>query len=276
MPDSYYSQEKEQDLSLQSTLTAVVEIMNYNCFLESDKFHELQLFYKELATELYNMRLQNYGYGFEVIQPVITILADKLYIYSNLYLENDVPELNTMVFKIFVENLNILFAVGLKHEMVIRGFAGVDKGIKSMASSGITARTVKKDTLVLTDMLKVFRFDEIFPDEIDQKFAPALNFQSFHASNFLRASRLLQEINAVGIYFPEETRNYPFAEVSIYCDILIETALDDHMRFVTNWADWAEKHPENFPVEQVRDSISECASMDPDFGLMWRKFSEIK
>ncbi len=276
MPDSYFSKEKGEDLSLRSTLTSVVEIMNYNYFLESDKLHELQLFYQQLAYEIYHMRLKNYGYGLEAIQPEITILSDRIYLYSDLHLEKDVPELQMMVFKIFVETLNLLLAIGLKHELAIRGFAGPDTGVRSLTTSGIAPRAEFKDRIFLADMLKVFSFDQIFPDELDQKFAPSLNFMSLHSGHFLHANSMLKEISAVGIYFPEKISKCPYAEVAIFSDMLIETNLEENMHFVCNWQNWAVRNAEKFPVEELSATIVEGANGDENiFGSMWRKFREI-
>lgn len=275
MSETNFSRERK-DFSFKSVLTAVVEIMNYNYFLELDKFHELQLFYEELVDEIFNMRQQNFSYGFEMVQPEITILSDRIYLYTNLYLEDDVPELNTMVFKLFVETLNLLLAVGLKHDLAIRGFAGPDTGIKSITPSGVAVRPVKKDNLVLTDMLKVFRFDQIFPEEGDQKIATTFISSSLHSTRFHQASNLLKEINAIGIYFPEEIRNCPYAEVSIYSDMLIETKLQDNMRYVANWLNWAQKHPDKFPVEDVRGTIIECGKgSEKHHASSWKRFGEI-
>ncbi|HYW96845.1 MAG TPA: hypothetical protein VE870_14720, partial [Bacteroidales bacterium] len=107
MPDPFFSGDNDKKLSLQSALMAVVEILNYDHFLQTDRLHELHKFYEELTYEVYHMRLKNYGYGFEVIQPEINIVSDRIYFSSRLYLEDDVPELNMMVFKIFTDTLNL-------------------------------------------------------------------------------------------------------------------------------------------------------------------------
>ena len=276
MPDPYFSSEGETPLQIQSALTAVVEIMNYDFFLEYDKLHELQLFYKELSDEIYHLRRQNYGFGFEVIQPQMVFLSDRIYLYSDLYLEKEVPELNMMVFKIFVETLNLLLAVGLKHQLALRGFAGPDKGSKMDVSSCMASRVEVKDSIVLTDMLKIFNFNQIFPDDIDQKFAPALNFTSIHSERLHRANSLLKEISAIGIYFPEKIQEAAYAEVAIFSDMLIETKLEDPMRFVCNWQNWAARHPGKFLLEEVTETITEAAGARENiFASMWRKFAEI-
>ncbi len=279
MPDSYFSNEgnmKDKNLSPRSALTGVIEIMNYNYFLEFDKFHELKLFYDELAQEIYFSRVQKCSYGLRVIEPEIRILSDRIYILSFLYLEDDLPEMSSMGFKLFVETCNMLLAVALKHELALRGFAGIDQCINIQASSGSPIQPSKKDNLVLSDVLKVFPFEEIFPEGMDQKFITPVNLQVFHSNNFLNATRLLSEINSVGIFMPINIKNYPAAEIAIYADLLIETKLEGKKLFVANWFNWADKHPENFPVRDVRENIARLAlGSKNNYSSYWKKFSEI-
>ncbi len=279
MPDPYFSNEeniKDENLTPRSALTGVIEIMNYNYFLELDKFHELQSFFNELAKEFYFSSLQKYNLGLKIIEPEIRILSDRIYIFSPLYIENNLPEMSSMAFKLFVESCNIILAVALKHELAIRGFAGIDQCIKILASAGDSFRSSKKDSLLLSDVIKVFSFDEIFPEGMGQKFIPAVDLPVFHANNFFHANQLLSEIKAIGIYMPDDIRNFPAAEITIYSDHLIETTLEGKKIFLANWANWAEKHSEDFPMDEVRDSITRLASgKENNYSLFWKKFSEI-
>lgn len=279
MPDSYFSDigpEKDNDLFPRSSLTGVIEIMNYNYFVESDKFHELQSFFDELAEEIYYSRLQKYNLGLGVAEPEIGILSDRIYIFSPLYLENDLPEMSSMVFKLFVELCNMLLAIALKHEVAIKGFAGIDQCIKTLATSGNPCRSSKKDTILLADVLKVFSFEEIFPAGLGQKFIPSFDLPVFHANNFLNANRLLSEITSIGIFMPDDIRNYPAAEISIFSDLLIETSLAGKKIFLANWSDWADKHHEDFPIEEVRESITKMVAWsENNYSLYWKNFSEI-
>ena len=279
MPDSYFSSEKNQNdkkFSTQSALTAVVEIMDYEYFMESDKFHELQSFYNELACELHTFQRQNYRRGFGAIKPDFRIMSDRIYVYSFLYLEENVPELSSMIFNIFVEACNMLLAVALKHEMVVRGIAGIDALFNTYVDSGSGSRLEKEDTLMLADMLKVFTFEEIFPEGLDQVFIPAVAIPVLHSHNFLHANHLLKEINAVGIYLPDTIRSYPAAELAIYSDLLIETSMEGEKVFAANWFNWADKHPENFPVEEVQQSIARLAlCSESKYAGYWKKFNEL-
>jgi len=277
VPDPYFSdiERDKKKITARSALTAVIEILNYHYFQELDKYQDLQMFYEELSREIFQMRRQNYSFGFGVIEPEIIIHSDRINVFSFLYLEEEVPELNMMAFKIFSETLNMILATGLKHELAIRGFAGMDKGIRLHSSSGNAMQQDKKETMVLSDMLKVFSFDEIFPDGISQNFVLPVDFYSYHCNQFLNARKILDKINSIGIFCDAGTGKYPFSEVSIFSDILIETGLNGNMHYSANWINWAEKHPEQFPVRDVRAFISrKSGDTDCELQQYWKKFND--
>jgi hypothetical protein len=273
---SNYQDKKDNHLSSRTALTAVVEIMNYDCFTESEKLQEIKLFYEDLANEIYSSQLHHYSYGFGIIEPEIRIVSNRIYFFSPLYLEDNVPELNSTVFKLFVEYLNMLQAVSLSHCLAVRGYAGIDKGYKTWVSSVHTSQTDKKDTLVLSDMLEIFTLDDIFPDGMEQRYLPHVVFPLVHGDNFLNTDRLLAEINAIGIYMPDEIRNYPCSEVSICADMLIETRLDGKNLFKANWVQWAEMHPDNYAVPDIMESIAALAKGDEkNYASLWKKFKSL-
>jgi hypothetical protein len=279
MHDPYFSfnqDKKDNHLSTRSALTAVVEIMNNDYFMESEKFHEIQLFYEELAREIYNSQLHHYSYGFGIIEPEIRIISNRIHFFSPLYLEDDVPELSSAVFKLFVEYLGMLQTVSLSHSLAIRGYAGIDKGLKTWASSGNTRQTDKKDTLVLSDMLKIFTLDDIFPDGMEQRFLPHVVLPLIHGDNFLHANRILTEINAIGIFMADEIGNFPCAEVAICADMLIETILDGKNLFMTNWVQWTEMHPDHYTVGEIKEKIARLSKGDEkNFASFWKKFKRL-
>jgi len=279
MPDSYFSIErKEPDnkLSPKSALTAVIEIMNFEAFLKPEKLSDLKSFYDELAQEIYYSKRLNYSHGLEVVKPEIRIISNRIYLFSFLHLEEKVPELSSMAFKLFVEYCNMVLALGLKHEMVIRGFAGPDKVIKTKVFSGSGNWMGKEDTLVLSDIIKVFPFDEIFPEGIDQVHIPAFELPVLHAGNFLNADILLNEIKAVGIYMPFEIQSLPSSELAVLSDLLKETSLNGKKIFVANWFNWADKHHQDFPVTEVRESIERLAKeKGSEYFLFWKNFHGI-
>ena len=279
MPDSYFSNKeakKEINFVPRSGLTAVIEIMEYDNFVESEKFQELQSFFTDLAIEIHTSQRDNYRRGFGVIRPEFRIVSDRIYLYSFLHLEKNVPEVSSMVFNLFVDTCNMLFAIALKHEIAIRGIAGIDELLNSEVSSGSPSWLEKNDTLMLWDMLKVFSFEEIFPEGLEKVLIPAASLSVVHAGNFFHADSLLSEINAVGIYLPENIMNYPSAELAIYSDLLIETVMDDKKVFATSWENWAAKHAEGFPVNKVHESIKRLSKKtESKLSNYWKNFSKI-
>lgn len=262
MPDSYFLDEKinnDLEFSPRSALTAVIEIMNYNHYLESANYFELQTFYFNLAEEIHKAIRDNYRRGFNVIIPEFRIISNRIYIYTLLYLEKDVPELNSMIFNLFVETCNMLMAVSLRDNMVIRGIAGIDKLFKSKISSNSSSWLEKKDTLILSDMLKVFSFDEIFPEGLEKVFIPPASLRILHSENFLKAEVLLSDINTVGIYFPANIQDYAFSELAVYSDMLLEISVAKKKFFTANWINYANKYPDTFNIDELKKRLSVLA-----------------
>ena len=279
MPNSYFSNKgakKEINFTPRSGLTAVLEIMEYEQLVKSEKFHVLESFFTDLAVEIHASQRDHYRRGFGVIRPEFRIVSNHIYMYSFLYLEKNVPDVSSMIFNLFVETCNMVLAVALKHEIAIRGFAGIDELLNSEVSSGSPGWLEKNDTLMLWDMLKVFSFEEIFPEGLEKVMIPAAALSVVHAGNFFHADRLLADIDAIGIYIPENIMNYPSAELAIYSDLLIETTLNDKKMFAASWDNWANKHPDDFPVNKVRESIKRLSKRaESKLSKYWKNFSEI-
>jgi hypothetical protein len=276
----YFSTEawekKESSLKPYSAMTAVVEIMNFNFLIEQGKFDSILSFYKDIANEMYNIKMRDYNYGLNLLEPEIKIQSDRIYLYSHLYFEKNLTDLSSMVFKKFVELCNLIVSVALKQDIVLRGFAGIDEITQAELSSGNLKQSEKKDNLLHSDMLKVFSFNEIFPEGLDQVFIPPVSIPMFLCTNFLNADSYLSEITAVGIYLPIETGNSPSSEVAIYSGLLYETILDGKKVFAVNCFEWAQKHLDVFPTEAIKERISLKASdKDNKFAHYWKKFNAL-
>lgn len=276
MPDPYFFNDNlNNDLQFtpRTALSAVIEIVDYDAYVEAGKYYDLQLFYYNLAEEVHKAIKDNYRRGFNVINPEFRIISNRIYLFSMLYLEDNVPELSSMVFNLFVDTCNMILTVSLNHGLIIRGIGGVDKLINTKISSGRAGWLEKKDTLILSDMLKVFSFDEIFPDGLDKVFIPPASLNILHCENFLKSEQLLSGINAAGIYFPDNLRNYPAAELAIYSDMLLETSLKGNKVFVSNWLSYANKHQDYFNIDELKRKLTTLAdekrSGHSDF---WKKF----
>lgn len=268
--------EKPSNNSPHSALTAVIEILNYQSSLEAGKFNPLPDFFSELANEIYSTKWKNYNHSYSAILPEIRIEADRIYLYSPLFLEKNLPDLSNLVFQLFVEFCNMLLAIALKHEIALRGIAGIDEVTKSKIYSGSVTRSKKKDTLMLGDMLKVFSFEEIFPEGIGEVFIPPVVISVYQSNILMRANHLLSEIKAVGIYWPEDILNYPAAEVSIYSDLLIETSINSRKMYAASWNNWVKKNPESFSEKDLSEVITSLANDSAtDFAQYWDKFSKI-
>lgn len=276
MSNSNCSKKKiSKDIKFQpvSSLTAVIEIVDYDYYVDFGKLYALQSYFSDLAGEIHKAERENYRRGFSVINPEFRIISNRIYVFSPLYIEKDVPELSSMVFNLFVGTCNMILAVSLRNKFTIRGIAGVDEFFDTSINSGNPSWLEKKDTLILSDMLKIFSFDEIFPDGLDRVFIPPASLKILHGLNFMKADKLLPNINSVGIFFPDSIRNYPSAELAIYSDMLLETSLNDKKVFASNWIDYAVKHEDTFNVEELRKNLSLMAENKESFySEFWKKF----
>jgi len=276
MPDPYFTQRlREPDLkeiNAVSRATGFIELPGFKELIENEEYDSINKFYHELSQELYNARRNNYSLGLRVIEPEISIYADRIQMASQLFLEKDLPELSAISFKLFVNFCNILLSVALKHEIPLRGFANIGDNFRGSVYSDNIGRAPSEDTMVLADLLEVFSFDEIFPDGFGQKVIPPVNIPYFYGKDLAESMNQLSSLNEIGIFMPGNILDYPATEITIYSDALIETKVNGDQMYTCNWRNWMEEHPENYSLDEISENLKTLVNRTNGEGILWKRF----
>ena len=112
-------------IQVRSQLTACIEILNFDDLLETGEINTIQVFYERIAQEIYNTRKKNYTWGFRVIEPEFRNFRGNLVLVSKLYKEEDLNDLNSVIFKLFIEFCNIILSAALHLHIPIRGMVHI-------------------------------------------------------------------------------------------------------------------------------------------------------
>lgn len=276
MPDSFFSpkprQYDTQSTTAVSTATAFIEITGYRQILQDEDNNILSRFFQELSQEYYNLRRNNYNMGLRVIEPDISITGGRIQLSSKLFLEKNLPELSSFAFKLFVEVCNATMAVALKNDLPLKGMANIGENYKGSTYSGNIGKSAAKDTMVLSDLLEVFTFEEIFPEGFGQKIIPPVSIPFFYGKDLLEIERRFQEIDEAGIFMPLEILDTPATEIAVYSDMLIETKVSNHHMYECNWKSWIEKNPDSFDLDEILADLECLSRSESPNAAIWKKF----
>lgn len=228
----------------QSQLISCIEILGFNQLISGGEISTIQVFYEKIAQEIYNTRKKNYTWGFKVIEPEMLSLSNKLYLTSRLYFDKDLTDLNSVVFKLFIEFNNIILSTALHMHLPVKGIIRMGNVYSGTVTSRKPALVSGKEPLILGDLLKVFSFGEIFPHGFSSGMIPAVEMPYHFGENLSQLEADLEGINAVGIFMPLEYRNNPATEVTILSNMLRATEVDGKGLFVCNWKEWMSSYRE--------------------------------
>ncbi|RPI42513.1 MAG: hypothetical protein EHM46_05100, partial [Bacteroidetes bacterium] len=143
-------------LKSHSQLTSILEMVEFGEILERGDINMIQVFFERIAQEIYNARKKNYSWGFRVIEPEFLPFSERLILVSKLYKEENLADLNSVIFKLFIEFNNIILSTALNMHLPIRGFIHIGDSYRGSLKSRKPALMSGKDPLILADLLKVF------------------------------------------------------------------------------------------------------------------------
>lgn len=231
----------------QSQVSSCIEIQGFHRLVEEGEISTIQVFYERVAQEIYNTRKKNYSWGFKVIEPEFLNLSDRILLSSKLYYDEDMADLNSVVFKLFIEFNNIILSTALHMHIPVKGIIRIGNVYKGTVSSKKPALVSGKEPLILNDLLKVFSFGEIFPHGFSSGMIPAVEMPFQFGENLSQLQTDLANIEAVGIFMPLEYRNETATEVTILSNMLTATEVNGRALFVCNWKEWMSSYIECSP-----------------------------
>lgn len=228
----------------QSQVSSCIEIQGFNKLVEEGEISTIQVFYERVAQEIYNTRKKNYSWGFKVIEPEFLNLSDRIYLSSKLYSDEDMADLNSVVFKLFIEFNNIVLSAALHMHIPVKGIIRIGEVYKGNLSSKKPALVSGQEPLILNDLLKVFSFGEIFPHGFSSGMIPAVEMPFQFSENLSQLQADLASIESVGIFMPLEYRNETATEVTILSNMMTATEVNGKALFVCNWKEWMSSYQE--------------------------------
>lgn len=244
----------------QSQVTSCIEIQGFHRLVEEGEISTIQVFYERVAQEIYNTRKKNYSWGFKVIEPEFLNLSDRIFLSSKLYFDEDMADLNSVVFKLFIEFNNIVLSTALHMHIPVKGIIRIGNVYKGTVTSRKPALVSGKEPLILNDLLKVFSFGEIFPHGFSSGMIPAVDMPFQFGENLSQMQDDLNGIEAVGIFMPLEYRNEQATEVTILSNMMTATEVNGKALFVCNWKEWMSSYQECSPDNII--AFAEAAGKD--------------
>ena len=255
-----------------SRVTALIEVLEFEDLNEDEEYNKLNKFFHELSQEIYHFRKQNYNLGLRAIEPELTITADRIQMTSPLYLEKDLPELSSMVFKTFIDFCNLFISVAVDNRIALSGFASIGNNYRSEVYSSINGIAHSKETMVLKDLLKVFSFDDIFPEGFQQNVIAPVSVPLFYGKDLKKVVKMLSEIREIGIFMPSDIISIPATEVAVYSDMLIDTRFNGKNFYCCNWKTYIPKNDDNFSADKMMEDLEYLSQSDNVHAPMWKKF----
>ncbi len=257
-----------------SQVSAFIEILGFDEMLEKKEIARLQVFFEHVAQEIYHTRKKNYSWGFRVIEPEFINICERIFLISKLYKEEDLFDLNSVVFKLFTEFNNIILSTALHMQLPLRGIIRVGESYRGSVTSKKPALVSGKDPLILADLLKIFTIGEIFPDGFTEGLIPAVNIP-YHFGDCMRRSRAeLPTVDSIGIFMPTDDNLDKVADVTILSNMMVQTKVNGKNYYVCNWKAWMNEHTGYSPEKVL--SYAEQASgnkSEPHSGK-WRSLTE--
>ncbi|HER08853.1 MAG TPA: hypothetical protein ENO20_08095 [Bacteroides sp.] len=257
-----------------SQVSAFIEILEFDDLIKNKEIAKIQVFFERIAQEIYENRKKNYTWGFRVIEPEFLNFCKRIVLISKLYKEQDLTELNSVIFKLFVEFNNIVLSTALQMHIPIRGIIRIGDTYRGVVTSKKPALISGKDPLILADLLKVFTFGEIFPEGFTEGLIPAVEMP-YHFGYCLGESVAeLPNIDAVGIFMPAGHLFDKTADVTILSNMIVETEVHGKDYFACNWKTWIHEHSGSSVEQILAYAAVESEQDDSPFASYWKHFIE--
>ncbi len=257
-----------------SQLFSCIQLPDMDALVRNGQVDTVQVFFERVAQEIYNTRKKNYSWGFGVIEPEFINLCDKMILISKLYKEEELADLNSVIFKLFTEFNNIILSTALHLHLPIRGLIQIGQVYRGSLRSRKPALVSGKDPLILADLLKVYSFGEIFPNGYTDGMIPAVEMP-FHFGELLCQSlHEVLELESIGIFLPAEHAGDAITEVTILSNMMTAVNIDGKNMFACNWKEWMKGQEECSPDNIIAFAEAEAKNRKGSHGRKWESLVE--
>ena len=244
-------------------LSACIEILGFSEMVANNEIDKIQVFYERIGQEIYNARKKNYSWGFRVIEPQFLNFSERIILASRLYKEETLADLNSVVFKLFTEFSNIIASTALHMHIPIRGMIRIGEIYRGAVRSRKPAVMTGKDPLILSDLLKVFSINEIFPNGFSEGLIPAVDVPFHFGEGICQSFTEITRLESIGIFMPAEFNIKNAADVTILSNMMAETKIDGKEYFACNWKEWMIERSDCSPDNILAFAESEARSSGP-------------
>jgi len=255
-----------------SHVNSCIQIPGFDEMVTNGEISTIQVFYERIAQEIYNTRKRNYSWGFLVIEPEFFNFSDRIILVSKLYKEEDLADLNSVVFKLFAEFNNIILSTALHMHIPIRGIIRIGDTYRGAMKSKKPAIVSSKDPLILSDLLKVFSIGEIFPKGFSEGLIPSVDVPYHFGESFRKSYMELSSLDSIGIFMPyEHTKNH-IIDVTVLSNMIVETEIDEHKIFACNWQEWMSEFSECSSENIIAFAEAEADNTVSPYSKRWQSF----
>lgn len=271
--DKNVYQTANEPIEPHSQVSSCIEILNFRDMVQSGEISRIQVFYERIAQEIYNTRKKNYSWGFRVIEPDFNNFSERIVLVSKLYREEELKDLNSVVFKLFVEFNNIILSTALHMHIPIRGIIHIGDVYRGSLKSRRPAVVSGKDPLILSDLLKVFSIGEIFPNGFSEGLIPAVDIPFHFGEGICSYFSQLISLESIGIFMPLEYNEDNIADVTILANMIVTAEVNGETYFACNWKEWMSEHTECSAENVIAFAESEAAKPSDSHGKKWHSLA---
>lgn len=268
-PASYreYTPETFSNIKEKEYIVCYIDLIDFDEMVHHRQIRNIFDFFEKLAEELYHTRTKNYSWGFKVIEPEIRQSGSNMILQARLFKKENLFDLNSMIFKLFMEYCTIILSMAIIHEIPVKGVISIGELFSGKSMTNHPDLFAREDPLVMADLLKVFSLSEIFPDGFQGAQIPAYEFPVYFGEPLSQARQLCKKIDTVGIFMPAELENDIAAEVSILSDMLVEVRLKNEKFYACNWKLWMDSQ-EWISTSEIIGEMKKNAGMEG--GGIWK------
>jgi hypothetical protein len=253
-----------------SQVSSCIEILNFGEMVANGEISRIQVFYERIGQEIYSTRKKNYSWGFRVIEPQFLNFSERMVLVSSLYKEEELTDLNSVVFKLFTEFNNIVLSVALHMHIPVRGIIRIGETYRGAVRSRKPAVISGKDPLILSDLLKVFSISEIFPSGFSEGLIPAVDIPFHFGEGLSKSIHEITSIESIGIFMPQESNKGKMADVTILSNMMAEAEVNGTKYLVCNWKEWMSEHSDCLPDNIIAYAESESGKSSGPHGKKWQ------
>lgn len=253
-----------------SQVNSCIEILGFDEMVANGDIAKIQVLYEMIGQEIYNTRKKNYSWGFRVIEPQFINFSERIILVSKLYKEEHLSDLNSVVFKLFTEFNNIVLSTALHMQIPVRGIIRIGETFRGAVRSRKPAVVSGRDPLILSDLLKVFSINEIFPTGFSEGLIPAVDVPFHFGEGLCRSFKDITSIESIGIFMPVECNKDNTADVTILSNMMAEGEVNGEKYLICNWKEWMSEHSECYSENIVAYAEEEAGKKGSPHGKKWQ------